>query len=156
MESVILQKDFHKWKTFTADLPWSGRILRETTKNQTLQATVSMLNAKVGASRTRKRQNKYGLCCKVAGQSVFVLMAAQLRFAKQQLDKPQDFWISVFWKDQTKVDMFGQNAQERKHLITAAKHIGGGLMSHSVAQKLLWIAKYSGVKRESICLAATA
>ena len=39
-------------------------------------------------------------------------MAAQLRFAKLHLNKAQDFWINVLWTDQTKVEMFGPNAQQ--------------------------------------------
>ena len=33
-------------------------------------------------------------------------MAAQLRFAKLHLIKPQDFWNNVLWTDQTKVEMY--------------------------------------------------
>ena len=39
-------------------------------------------------------------------------MAAQLLFAKLHLNKPQDFWNNVLWTDQTKVEMFGHNAQQ--------------------------------------------
>ena len=64
-------------------------------------------------------------------------MAAQLRFAKLHLNKPQDFWNNVLWTDQTKVEMFGHNAQQHvwrklntiyqhKHLIPTVT--GGGLM----------------------------
>jgi len=66
-------------------------------------------------------------------------MAAQLKFVKLHLNKPQDFWNNVLWTDQTKVEMFGHNAQQHicgkpsrayqhKHLMPAVKHGGGGLM----------------------------
>ena len=66
-------------------------------------------------------------------------MTEQLRFVKLHLNKPQDFWNNVLWTDQTKVEMFGHNAQQHvwrkpnttyqhKHLIPTVKHGGGGLM----------------------------
>ena len=55
-------------------------------------------------------------------------MAAQLRFAKLHLNKPKDFWKNVLWTDQTKVEMFGHNAYQHKHLIPTVKHGGGELM----------------------------
>jgi len=66
-------------------------------------------------------------------------MAAQLRFVKLHQDKPQDFCSNVLWTDETKVEMFGQNAHkhvlrklnaayQHKHLIPTVKHSGGGLM----------------------------
>ena len=64
-------------------------------------------------------------------------MAAQLRFVKLHLNKPQDFWNNVLWTDET------------KHFISIVKHGGGGLM--------IWaIPKYSRVKCEAICLTAKA
>ena len=48
-------------------------------------------------------------------------MAAQLRFAKLHLNKPQDFWNNVLWTDQTKVEIiqsstFGEN--QMQHIST--------------------------------------
>ena len=58
---------------------------------------------------------------------------------KLPLNKPQDFWNNVLWTDETKVQMFGHNAQQHvwrkpntayqhKHLIPTVKHGGEGLM----------------------------
>jgi len=66
-------------------------------------------------------------------------MAVQFRFVKLHQNKPQDFWNNVLWTDETKVKMFGYNAQQHvlrkpntayqhKHLIPTVKHGGGGLM----------------------------
>ena len=66
-------------------------------------------------------------------------MAAQLRFVKLHLNKAQDFWNNVLWTEQSKVEMFGHNAQQHvwrkpntayqhKHLIPTVMHGGGGLM----------------------------
>ena len=52
--------------------------------------------------------NKYGLFGSVAVLSE-KNMAAQLRFVKLHLNKPQDFWNNVLW---TKVEIFGHNAQQ--------------------------------------------
>ena len=64
---------------------------------------------------------------------------AETVFVKLHLNKPQDFWNNVLWTDQTKVELFGHNAQQHvwrkpntayqhKHLIPTVKHGGGGLM----------------------------
>jgi len=45
-------------------------------------------------------------------------MAAQLRFVKLHLNKPQD-WSNVLWTDETKVEMCGHNA----HCETRTQHI---------------------------------
>ena len=65
------------------------------------------LNVKASDSmiRQEKRLNKYG---RVRSKKN---MAAQLRFAKLHLNKPQDFWNNVLWTDQTKVEMRDHNVQ---------------------------------------------
>ena len=65
-------------------------------------------------------------------------MAAQLRFAKLHLNKPQDFWNNVLWTDDTEVEMFGHNPQQHvwrkpntvhqhKHPMPTVKCGGGGV-----------------------------
>jgi len=39
-------------------------------------------------------------------------MAAPLSFAHFNLNKKQDFWNHVHWKDKTKVEMSGYNTQQ--------------------------------------------
>jgi len=75
-------------------------MLRETQELLTLQASVSMLNVKV------RETDKYGLFGRVVRRKPLPSvnnMAAQLRFAKIHLNKPQDFWSISF--GQTKVEM---------------------------------------------------
>ena len=54
---------------------------------------------------------------------------------KSHLNKPQDLWNNVLWTDESKVEMFGHNAQQhvwRKsnaayqhtHLVPTVKHSG--------------------------------
>lgn len=37
--------------------------------------------------------------------------AAQLRFPKLHLNKLKDVWNNVLWTDETRVEMFGHNAE---------------------------------------------
>ena len=78
-------------------------MLREIDQNprvtfQTLQISVNMLNIKVHDSTIRERLNKYTLFGRVGRKKSLLYkknMAAQLRFAKLHLDKPQDFLNNV-------------------------------------------------------------
>lgn len=73
-----------------------------------------MLNAKVHDCTIRKRLHYYGffgggvrrkpLFCKNS-------TAAQLRFPKLHLNKLKDVWNNVLWTDETRVEMFGHNAE---------------------------------------------
>lgn len=39
------------------------------------------------------------------------LLSKKNMATKLHLNKPQDFWNILLWKDETKVEMFGHNAQ---------------------------------------------
>ncbi|KAK3512236.1 hypothetical protein QTP70_001090 [Hemibagrus guttatus] len=64
---------------------------------------------------------------------------ARLAFANAHLDKEEDFWSSVLWSDETKIELFGHNdvafiwrkkgeAFNPKNTIPTVKHGGGNLM----------------------------
>ncbi|KAI4898031.1 hypothetical protein NFI96_003273 [Prochilodus magdalenae] len=64
---------------------------------------------------------------------------ARLTFANAHLDKEEDFWCSVLWSDETKIELFGHNdvctiwrkkgeAFNPKNTIPTVKHGGGNLM----------------------------
>jgi len=62
-------------------------------------------------------------------------MAAWLRFAKLNLNKPQDFRNNAVWTDETRIKMFGHNAQQHvrreyqhEQLIPTHKRGSGGVM----------------------------
>jgi len=77
--------------------------------SQTLQASVLTLNVKVLDSTIRRRLNKYA-----PGESLLSLKRTwqhSLGLQSCIWTKPQDFWNNVLWTDQTKVEMFGHNAQ---------------------------------------------
>ncbi|KAK3557721.1 hypothetical protein QTP86_000322 [Hemibagrus guttatus] len=56
---------------------------------------------------------------------------ARLAFANAHLDKEDDFWSSVLWSDETKIELFGHSdvAFNHKNTIPTVKHGGGNLMS---------------------------
>lgn len=78
-----------------------------------------------------ERLNKDGFFWKVCQQKTSCLqnknMAAWLRFTKLHLDKPQNFWNSVFWIDKTKVEIFGQNAQTALQSLSRAFYSRGNV-----------------------------
>uniref|UniRef100_A0A3B4UQ54 Tc1-like transposase DDE domain-containing protein n=1 Tax=Seriola dumerili TaxID=41447 RepID=A0A3B4UQ54_SERDU len=64
---------------------------------------------------------------------------ARLAFANDHLDKEEDFWSSVLWSDETKIELFGHNdvsfiwrrkgeAFNPKNTIPTVKHGGGNIM----------------------------
>ncbi|KAK3519341.1 hypothetical protein QTP70_024775, partial [Hemibagrus guttatus] len=74
---------------------------------------------------------------------------ARLAFANAHLDKEEDFWSSVLWSDETKIELFGHNdvafiwckkgeAFNPKNIIPTVKRGGGNLMflSRQSAEKL--------------------
>jgi len=57
---------------------------------------------------------KYGMFGRVARRKLLLSkknMAARLRFANLHLNNSQDFLNNVLWTDETKVEIFGHNAQ---------------------------------------------
>lgn len=63
----------------------------------------------------------------------------RLKYAKDHVNKPMEFWKKVMWSDETKVELFGHNQQkyvwrkknkehEEKNTIATVKYGGGSLM----------------------------
>ncbi|KAI4873138.1 hypothetical protein NFI96_031583 [Prochilodus magdalenae] len=74
-----------------------------------------------------------------AGGDISRHTKARLTFANAHLDKEEDFWCSVLWSDETKIELFGHNdvctiwrkkgeAFNPKNTIPTVKHGGGNLM----------------------------
>ena len=120
----------YKWRKFktTVTLPRSGRptkisprtnrkIIKEVTKNprvtsKDLQATLALANVSVHDSTIRKRLNKNGVHGRIARRKPLLSkknIAARLKFTKEHIDDPQDFWNNVLWTDESKVELFGLN-----------------------------------------------
>ena len=101
-----------------------------------------MANVSVHDSTIRKRLNKNGVHGRIARRKPLLSkknIAAHLKFAKEHIDDPQDFWNNVLWTDESKVELFGLNekcyvwrkpntAFEQKNLIPTVKHGGGSVM----------------------------
>lgn len=63
----------------------------------------------------------------------------RLKYAKENLDKPEAFWNNVLWTDETKIELFGHNqrryvwrkkgeAFQEKNTLPTVKHGGGSIM----------------------------
>uniref|UniRef100_A0A8C5M1X5 Transposase n=1 Tax=Leptobrachium leishanense TaxID=445787 RepID=A0A8C5M1X5_9ANUR len=64
---------------------------------------------------------------------------SRVQYAKSHVDKPQKFWDSVLWTDETKLELFGpmdqryvwrrkNKAYEEKNTLPTVKHGGGSIM----------------------------
>uniref|UniRef100_A0AAY5L9M5 Tc1-like transposase DDE domain-containing protein n=1 Tax=Esox lucius TaxID=8010 RepID=A0AAY5L9M5_ESOLU len=68
-----------------------------------------------------------------------VHVQARLRFAREHLDGPAEYWENVIWSDETKIEIFGKNSTRHvwrrknaelhpKNTIPTVKHGGGNIM----------------------------
>ncbi|CAJ0918819.1 unnamed protein product [Ranitomeya imitator] len=68
-----------------------------------------------------------------------VHVRARLKFAREHLDDPKEFWENVLWSDETKLELFGRNTTCRvwrkkntelhpSNTIPTVKHGGGNIM----------------------------
>uniref|UniRef100_A0A8C6KMD7 Tc1-like transposase DDE domain-containing protein n=1 Tax=Nothobranchius furzeri TaxID=105023 RepID=A0A8C6KMD7_NOTFU len=66
-------------------------------------------------------------------------LKARLKFAADHMDKDKTFWRKVLWSDETKIELFGHNAQQYvwrrkgeafnpKNTMPTVKHGGGNIM----------------------------
>ena len=69
----------------------------------------------------------------------FSIRIKRLKFAKEQVDKPLEFWKRVLWSDESKFDLFGHKRRQKvwaktgeklleKNLQKTVKHGGGSIM----------------------------
>ncbi|PAA51081.1 hypothetical protein BOX15_Mlig033219g1 [Macrostomum lignano] len=142
----------------TASLPRSGRLskisaraLRKLTQevSQNPNATSGELQQMLNAAgllphRTtvRRALNRVGLRSCIPRKKPLLQQRhrdARLQFANAMLSKPDSYWQSVLWTDETKIELFGRNEKqcvwhkpntsfEQKHLKPTVKHGGGSIM----------------------------
>lgn len=155
-----VRKIIYKWRTFktTTNMARSGRpskfslradrkMLKEVSNNprmssRDLQVSLATIDVKVHASTIRKRLNKFALHGRCARRKPLLSkknIRARLKFAREHLEKDQNFWNNVLWTDESKVELFGHSksrhvwrktktAFENKNLIPTVKHGGGNVM----------------------------
>ena len=90
----------------------------------------------------RKRAHEVGLFGRVARKKPYVNKinrGKRLKFAKEMLEKPVDFWKNVVWSDESKFNLFGSDGKimvwrtpreefNPKCTIPTVKHGGGSVM----------------------------
>lgn len=155
-----VRKIVYKWRAFktTANMPRSGRpskftpradrkMLKEVSKNpkmssRDLQQALATVDVEVHASTIRKRLHKFNLHGRRARRKPLLSkrnIKARLTFARENVDKDQDFWNNVLWTDESKIELFGHQSRghvwrkpntafQEKNLIPTVKHGGGSVM----------------------------
>uniref|UniRef100_A0A803JUL1 Transposase Tc1-like domain-containing protein n=1 Tax=Xenopus tropicalis TaxID=8364 RepID=A0A803JUL1_XENTR len=107
-----------------------------------LQQDLAAVDVKVYAATVRKRLRNFNLRGRCAWRKPLLSkrnIKVRLKFARENVDKRQDFWNNVLWTDGSKMELFGhQNrgfvwhkpntAFQEKNLIPTVKHGGGSVM----------------------------
>lgn len=123
------------------------KIAREVSANprltsKDLQASLAAANIHCHRSTVRRALNESGIHGRVARKKPLLSKkhkASRLKFAKQHVDKSDDFWKRVLWTDESKIELYGRNenryvwrkpntAFAEKNLIPTVKHGGGSVM----------------------------
>lgn len=96
----------------------------------------------VSADTIRRAAHRHNLHGRVARKKPLLSKAnikKRLEFAKEHVDKPQDFWNTVIFTDETKVNLFGSDGRQMvwrkprselqsQNLCPTVKHGGGSVM----------------------------
>ncbi|KAI4874892.1 hypothetical protein NFI96_034464 [Prochilodus magdalenae] len=124
-----------KWKTYktTTNLPRSGaprkisapwgqndhkngkekdpRTTRGDLVNDLPEAGTNVTKATI--SNTLRRQGLRSCSARRVPLLKPVHIQARLKFAREHLDVPEEYWENVIWSDETKVELFGKNTTRR-------------------------------------------
>lgn len=88
----------------------------------------------------RRALNKQGLHGRTSRRTpLLTTRNSRLEYARRNLDKTTEFWETVLWTDETKLELFGHmdqryvwhakgQAYDQKNTIPTVKHWGGSLM----------------------------
>jgi hypothetical protein len=115
-------------------------LVREVTKNLVVTLT-ELQSSSVEMGETSRRitisaaLHQSGLYGRVARRRPLLSkrhMTVRLEFAKRHLKDSQTMRNKIFWSDETKIELYGQNAKHhiwRKHgTIPTVMHVGGSIM----------------------------
>uniref|UniRef100_A0A8K9UU74 Tc1-like transposase DDE domain-containing protein n=1 Tax=Oncorhynchus mykiss TaxID=8022 RepID=A0A8K9UU74_ONCMY len=149
-----------KWKEYqtTANLPRPGRpsklsahtrrrLIRDAAKRpmitlDELQRSTAEVGDSVHRTTISRILHKSGLYGRVARRKPFlkdIHKKCCLKFATSQLGDTPNMWKKVLWSDETKIELFGNNAKHyvwrksntahhTEHTIPTVKHGGGSIM----------------------------
>uniref|UniRef100_A0A8C5MHI1 Transposase Tc1-like domain-containing protein n=1 Tax=Leptobrachium leishanense TaxID=445787 RepID=A0A8C5MHI1_9ANUR len=104
-----------------------------------LRKDLSDVGTEVSAQTIRRTLRNEGLHARTPRRTPLLSpknKKSRLQYAKSHVDKPQKFWDSVLWTDETKLDLFGpmdqryvwrrkNKAYEEKNTLPTVKHGGG-------------------------------
>uniref|UniRef100_A0A8C5MKH6 Transposase n=1 Tax=Leptobrachium leishanense TaxID=445787 RepID=A0A8C5MKH6_9ANUR len=107
-----------------------------------LRKDLSDVGTEVSAQTIRRTLRNEGLHARTPRRTLLLSpknKKSRLQYAKSHVDKPQKFWDSVLWTDETKLELFGpmdqryvwrrkKKAYEEKNTLPTVKHGGGSIM----------------------------
>uniref|UniRef100_A0A8C5QDF1 Transposase n=1 Tax=Leptobrachium leishanense TaxID=445787 RepID=A0A8C5QDF1_9ANUR len=107
-----------------------------------LRKDLSDVGTEVSAQTIRRTLRNEGLHARTPRHTPLLSpknKKSRLQYAKSHVDKPQNFWDSVLWTDETKLELFGpmdqryvwrrkNKAYEEKNTLPTVKHGGGSIM----------------------------
>uniref|UniRef100_A0A8C5MM85 Transposase n=1 Tax=Leptobrachium leishanense TaxID=445787 RepID=A0A8C5MM85_9ANUR len=107
-----------------------------------LRKDLSDVGTEVSAQTIRRTLRNEGLHARTPRRTPLLSpknKKSRLQYAKRHVDKPQKFWDSVLWTDETKLELFGpmdqryvwrrkNKAYEEKNTLPTVKHGGGSIM----------------------------
>uniref|UniRef100_A0A8C5MCY2 Transposase n=1 Tax=Leptobrachium leishanense TaxID=445787 RepID=A0A8C5MCY2_9ANUR len=108
----------------------------------TVRKDLSDVGTEVSAQTIRRTLRNEGLRARTPRRTPLLSpknKKSRLQYAKSHVDKPQKFWDSVLWTDETKLELFGlmdqryvwrrkNKAYEEKNTLPTVKHGGGSIM----------------------------